>query len=95
MSKFSEKCKEYISRSNRNVYQIAKFSGLERTMIQRMVSGSRLPDINAVKLFCKHIQITKMEEEELLELYKMEKVGKEKFYSLDLEKLDKLIFEES
>lgn len=28
-------------------------------------------------------------------LLKMEKVGKEKFYSLDLEKLDKLIFEES
>lgn len=81
MSEFSEKCKEYIRKSNTNIYQLAKSSGLERTMLQRMVNGNRLPDIEAVKKFCNYVQVTKIEEEKLLELYKIEKIGKETYYA--------------
>lgn len=81
MSEFSEKCKEYIRKSDTTIYQIAKSSGLERTMLQRMVNGNRLPDIEAVKKFCNYVQITKIEEEQLLELYKIEKIGKDTYYA--------------
>lgn len=81
MSEFSEKCKEYVSNNNTNIYQLAKQSGLERTTLQRMVNGNRLPDIQKVKDCCASLQIMTIEEEELLELYKIEKIGKETFYT--------------
>lgn len=81
MSEFSEKCKEYVSKNNTNIYQLAKQSGLERTTLQRMVTGNRLPSIQVVREFCSNLQITTIEEEELLELYKIEKIGKEAYYT--------------
>ena len=81
MSEFSERCKEYVAKSNTNIYQLAKQSGLERTTLQRMVNGNRLPSIQVVKEFCSHLQITMIEEEELLELYKIEKIGKDVYYT--------------
>jgi len=77
MSDFSAKCKEYVAKSNTNIYQLAKQSGLERTTLQRMVNGNRLPAVQVVRQFCSHLQITPMEEEELLELYKIEKIGRD------------------
>lgn len=77
MSEFSEKCKELISKNNTNVYKLAKYSGIERTTLQKMVSGTRLPiSREKVKEFCSYLQVSVSEERELLELYKMEKVGK-------------------
>lgn len=81
MSEFSERCKEYVAKSNTNIYQLAKQSGLERTTLQRMVNGNRLPSIQVVKEFCSHLQITMIEEEELLELYKIEKIGKDVYFT--------------
>lgn len=77
MSNFSEKCKELVRKNNTNVYQLAKYSGMERTALQKMISGSRLPaSIDKVKEFCACLQLSISEEKELVELYKMEKVGK-------------------
>ncbi len=79
MSDFSEKCKEYVLKSNTNIYQLAKQTGLERTTLQRMVNGNRLPAIQIVRQFCSHLQVTPPEEEELLELYKIEKIGRDAY----------------
>lgn len=77
MSDFSEKCKELIQESNTNVYRISQISGLERTALQRTVNGTRMPSLEFVKALCTALSITKIEEEELLELYSVEKEGKE------------------
>lgn len=79
MSEFSERCMYYIHRSDTSVYRIAKYAGLDRTTLQRMVSGKRLPDISAVRSFVAYLSINIEEENQLLALYKMEKIGKEKF----------------
>lgn len=77
MSAFSECCRQLLLESGSNVYQIAKQSGLDRTSIQRMITGKRMPSIQFVEKFCSHLRITPIERTELLELYKIEKIGKE------------------
>ncbi len=80
MSEFSEKCKELITKNNTNVYQLAKISGIERTTLQKMVTGSRLPiSLDKVKEFCSYLQTSINEEMELIELYKKEKIGKKTY----------------
>lgn len=81
MSEFSERCKEYIHLSGTNVYQIAQLSNLDRTSLQRMVTGKRLPGIKFVKEFCNYLKINQLEKEELLELYQIETLGKETYYN--------------
>ena len=46
MSKFSEKCKELLIENGYNVYRLSQAASLERTTLQRMVTGKRLPDLN-------------------------------------------------
>lgn len=76
MSYFSEKCKFYLNESESNVYQISKVSGLDRTTIQRMVTGKRLPSPEFVSIFCDHLRINAVERKDLMEAYQIEKIGK-------------------
>lgn len=76
MSEFSDRCKQLLLESGSNVYQIAKRSSLDRTSIQRMITGKRLPSKQFVKDFCSYLRISPIEKSELLELYDMEKIGK-------------------
>lgn len=75
MSKFSEKCKQLLAENGSNVYRISKSASLERTALQRMVTGKRLPSQDVVKSFCQALRISFAEEQELMELYKMELIG--------------------
>lgn len=81
MSEFSERCKQLLSESGSNVYQIAKRSSLDRTSIQRMITGKRLPSLQFVKDFCSYLRISPIEKSELLELYEMEKLGKPVYFN--------------
>ena len=76
MSDFSERCKQLLLESGSNVYQISKRSGLDRTSLQRMITGNRMPGPKFVREFCSNLRINPVEEEELLKLYIIEKVGK-------------------
>ncbi|MDD3278326.1 MAG: helix-turn-helix transcriptional regulator, partial [Lachnospiraceae bacterium] len=76
MSDFSDKCKFYLLESGSNVYQIAQSANLDRTTVQRMLTGKRLPSQEFVKTFCNHLRINNSEKEDLLECYTMEKIGK-------------------
>ena len=75
MSKFSEKCKELLIENGSNVYRLSQTSSLERTTLQRMVTGKRLPNREFVTTFCRALRIPLSEEKELMELYKMEAMG--------------------
>lgn len=43
MSDFSDKCREYLKDTGENVYHLSASSGLDRTSLQRMITGKRLP----------------------------------------------------
>lgn len=75
MSEFSEKLSCYITQSGYNVYQLAKEAALDRTTLQKTVKGQRLPSVDYIKDICSHINISKKQEEELLHLYRAEKLG--------------------
>ena len=79
MSEFSEYCHRLLINSGSNVYQIASHSSLNRTSIQRMIRGERLPSRNFVKDFCSYLRINPIQQEELLKLYDIEKVGKTEY----------------
>ena len=51
MSDFSNKCREYLKDTGENVYQLSASSGLDRTSLQRMITGKRLPGIDFVRQF--------------------------------------------
>lgn len=75
MSEFSEKLSYYITQSGYNVYQLAREAALDRTTLQKTVKGQRLPSAEYIKDICSHIKISKKQEEELLHLYQIEKLG--------------------
>lgn len=81
MSDFSTKCREYLKDTGENVYQLSASSGLDRTSLQRMITGKRLPGIDFVRQFCDSLRINPSQRRELMELYKIEKIGKEIYYN--------------
>lgn len=77
MSKFSDKCKLIMQENGTNVYRLSNSSSLERTTLQRMVTGKRLPGIDFVKQFCKELRMSAAEEQQLMELYHIEQIGED------------------
>lgn len=75
MSEFSDKLSEYIVKSGSNVYQLAKEASLDRTTLQKTAKGQRLPSLDYIKEICQYIKISSKQEEELVRLYKIEKLG--------------------
>ena len=76
MSDFSNKCREYLKDTGENVYQLSASSGLDRTSLQRMITGKRLPGIDFVRQFCDSLRINPSQRRELMELYKIENIEK-------------------
>lgn len=74
MSKFSDKCKELLTENGYNVYRLSQTASLERTALQRMITGKRLPGIEFVEAFCNALRISHSDKKELIELYKMEQM---------------------
>lgn len=81
MSDFSSKCREYLKNTGETVYQLSASSGLDRTSLQLMITGKRLPGMDFVRQFCDSIRINPSQRQELIELYKIEKIGKEIYYN--------------
>ena len=81
MSDFSSKCREYLKNTGETVYQLSASSGLDRTSLQRMITGKRLPGMDFVRQFCDSIRINPSQRQELIELYKIEKIRKEIYYN--------------
>ncbi len=75
MSQFSEKLSNIIKNSGTTIYNIAKNAKLDRTTIQRSISGERLPNINLLGNICDYLRISPSERKELMELFTIEKIG--------------------
>ena len=70
-----------LKNTGETVYQLSASSGLDRTSLQRMITGKRLPGMDFVRQFCDSIRINPSQRQELIELYKIEKIGKEIYYN--------------
>lgn len=81
MSDFSEKCRQYIEDTGTNIYQLSKISGLDRTSLQRMVTGKRLPGPDFISQFCLYLRINPKQKQKLMELYELERIGKPTYYT--------------
>ena len=88
MSDFSSKCREYLKDTGENVYQLSAYSGLDRTSLQRMITGKRLPGIDFVRQFCDSLRINPSQRRELMELYKIEKIGKEIYEKFGISEME-------
>lgn len=80
MSKFSERLKQLIEESGMKIYQIAKNAELDRTTIQRSITGEHLPNLNFVDKLSDYLRLLPAERIELFELYSISKIG-EKVYA--------------
>ncbi len=80
MSRFSEKLKVLIEECGFSIYQLAKNSELDRTTIQRSISGERLPGIAFVEKLCDYLRVSPSERKDVMELYSIDKIG-EKTYA--------------
>lgn len=84
MSEFSQKCRELLQENGTNVYRLSSSTSLERTTLQRMVTGKRLPGLDFVRQFCQALRISVPEKRQLLELYKIELVGSDTYHKRKL-----------
>lgn len=82
MSDFSSKCREYLKNTGETVYQLSASSGLDRTSLQRMITGKRLPGMDFVRQFCDSIRINPSQRQELIELYKIKSKKLEKKFTI-------------
>lgn len=94
MSEFSNFCKLLREKSGMTIYQIAKVSGMERTALNRMILGKRVPKRQDMELFCEGIRANEKEKDKLRELYMREKMGKRRYENCQyirklLEELDR------
>ena len=81
MSEFSVFCKKLIDNCEMTIYGIAKEAKIERTSLNRMIAGKRLPAKDFVDRFCSVLRITPSEYDQLQQLYLKEKIGKELYHN--------------
>lgn len=80
LSLFSEKLSKYVTQKNIKVYQLSRLSGIERTWLQKMLTGSRKPSNKTqILLLAQALSLTNGETEELLDLYSILEMGEEKW----------------
>ena len=79
MSEFSDFCNMLREKSGMTIYYIAKVSDMERTALNRMLNGKRLPGYEDVERFCGTIRANEKEKEHIRKLYVMEKMGKKRY----------------
>lgn len=84
MSLFSEKLRKYVADSGYTVYRLAKLSGVERTGLQRVLSGQRLLSEQALDSLLDFLQINFAERDELYHLYRIEELGESRYHQQEL-----------
>lgn len=75
MPELNQKIQKYINRSQVSIYQLAKNTNLDRTMIQKMIKGTKYPGFRFFVKFCDALMLNLDEREELINLFLIEKIG--------------------
>lgn len=87
MNDFSNYFKECILKNHLNVSQLSKQSGINRTLLQKIMTGARMPSDETFfdKIF-PYMMLSLRQQETLISFYQIEKMGREQYYQLNLVK---------
>ena len=81
MTIFADTLRKYLERKNTTIYNISKISGVDRTLIQHMKTGKRLPaNISVVQAIAKAMMLNLSETEEILRAYNITHMGEENYF---------------
>ena len=81
MSEFSNYFKECIHTNQLNISQLSRQSGIHRTLLQKIMTGARLPsDESFFDKVLPYMMLSLRQQEELMDLYNIEKIGKERYH---------------
>lgn len=81
MSEFSNYFKSCIHKNHLNVSQLSRQSGIHRTLLQKIMTGARLPaDESFFDKVLPYMMLSLRQQEELMDYYQIEKIGKERYY---------------
>lgn len=81
MNPFQKLLNEFIDAKDMTIYALAKISGVERSFVQKMKNGSRIPtDEKVVHTLAQALMLTPSETMELLKAYRITKMGEENYY---------------
>lgn len=80
MSNFSEKFKIYLERSSYTISSFAKSNNIERSLLQKYTTGSRIPkNSDFIDLISEKLLLSVKESIEIHQLWKMESIGSRLF----------------
>ena len=80
---FANVLKEHITESKLSIASLSRLSDVNRTMIQKYISGTQLPANHEIlNKILNHLALTQSQKEELLQLYKIEKIGLDTYKQL-------------
>ncbi|WP_373481861.1 helix-turn-helix domain-containing protein [Acetobacterium sp.] len=81
MSLFTQRIEELIIDSGETVQSLAEMGKINRSTLQRVKSGERLPSKTFFDGMCKALRLSTGEEEELKNILEMETIGQRNYYN--------------
>lgn len=80
MSNFSNLLREYIYRNNIKIQSLAKTSGVDRTLIQKMLTGDRIPaDKEVLEKLIESLMLSPRQGRQLRESYHIARIGEDTY----------------
>ena len=81
MQEFHKLLTRFINEKNTTIYTLAKNTGIERSYIQKMKSGARIPgEKSTILKLAKGLMLTANESAQLVQAYSIAKMGEGKYY---------------
>ena len=80
MTRLGLHLKTLIYRNQLNIYSLAKTAGIERTVIHKIISNDRIPSEEFILKLVSAIPLSPEEKNELLENYKISKIGEFRYH---------------
>lgn len=81
MTRFSKKITELIEESGETIQSLAEMGKINRTTLQRVKTGERLPTQKVFSSLCKALRLSNVESEELQTLLEITQVGERTYYN--------------
>lgn len=83
MSSFAQKLKYYVDKSGQTIYSVSVTSGVERTMVHKMIKGDRIPSNKDIVLaIARTLLLSPSDTDELITAYEISLRGEAAYYQL-------------
>ncbi|MDF2544862.1 MAG: hypothetical protein K0S47_4580 [Herbinix sp.] len=80
MSNFSQTLKNFVSNQEITIQTLSKISGVDRSFIQHILAGKRIPaDITVLEKIMKALMLTPSQEQKLRHLYNVDRLGEDNY----------------